>query len=526
MSGSVRRFVAGEGAGSDVETARVRKAGTRLPALAGVVGIALAFRLWTLDEFPRQLLGDAFQNWHIAWNLLQGHGYSHSLAPPYVADCCRTPGYPLFVAALFRIAGPSCGFVYRAQIVLDTLTTLLVFRLARGFGLRRGALAAALLYASSPLASAFTGQLLSETLSTFLLTALAVTARGGLASLRGDARAATGGLLAGAAVLARPAVVAPAVGGLLLLAASWQPEAGTGTRPGGSVGQAGDVRAGDGDTRNVRAGDGDAGRRGPRRAGRAGASAALLALAVFACVIAPWMWRNERVADRPTPFSLISGVNLWNLVAHTASPPLTSRGKAQYAVYVRNFGSDPDVTPREALAADDVLRADALTAIARHPFAYLREVARNLARLWWNGDNECIENPRDWNNVSTRVHYARATAMAGRALLLLALLGTVQALRRLVRDGRTSEGAEGPSAPRSGAERVNAHGVVIALCFLALASSVIVVDVHARYALPILPWLCLLAGFAFDSGIARGQEGRRREQSQERSPRVPAPCSS
>lgn len=155
----------------------------------------------------------------LARNLAAGHGFSKSLAPPYVPIGFDQPGYPLFVAAF----GENRRAVVIAQIVVELLTVLLVARFARlapmGAVGRDVAVGLALLVPMLPILAT---HIWTETLATALATAAATA---WLAALRDGRRRfylAAGGA-SGAALLVR-ADLAPVIGlvGLAGAALSWR----------------------------------------------------------------------------------------------------------------------------------------------------------------------------------------------------------------------------------------------------------------------------------------------------------------
>lgn len=130
-------------------------------------------------------------------------------------DALRVPGYPVFLALLFRLAGPGFLAVQVLQALLGTATVALTYLLARPVVGPRRAPAAALAVAVYPALLLYPAYLMSETLFSFLaLLALA----GWLAS--GVGSAAVAGLALGAATLTRS--VGWAVLGGILLAEGWR----------------------------------------------------------------------------------------------------------------------------------------------------------------------------------------------------------------------------------------------------------------------------------------------------------------
>ncbi len=162
------------------------------------LALVLRFALFAGDDGTLPKTGDAPRYFALAQSLRAGTGLSFD---GETQTSQRMPGYPLFEAVILSLPGSSLRTVQAAQIILDSLTCVLVFFLARHFlGFLPGLLSgcAAALYV--PLAS-FSIQFMSETLFTFfLVAAVYVLAVAGL-SHRG---AIMGGVLCGLATLVRP----------------------------------------------------------------------------------------------------------------------------------------------------------------------------------------------------------------------------------------------------------------------------------------------------------------------------------
>ncbi len=140
-------------------------------ALALVAGLAL--RLWYVARAPR-IDGDTLIYGNIAKNWMQ-HGIygfattARGLQPTLI----RLPGYPLFLAACFRVFGvDQYVAVMYVQGLLDLLTCLLIAALARRLFGQRAALAALWLSALCPFTAAYVAAPLTEilTLLTIALT--------------------------------------------------------------------------------------------------------------------------------------------------------------------------------------------------------------------------------------------------------------------------------------------------------------------------------------------------------------------
>jgi 4-amino-4-deoxy-L-arabinose transferase-like glycosyltransferase len=105
---------------------------------------------------------------------------SESRHPEFI----RTPGYPVFIAAVYRVFGVGdITAVLLAQIVVSGFTILLAYLLATRMWSSSVGLIAALFTALEPLQNSTSATLLTETLSTFVLLAAALV---GYEALRDD----------------------------------------------------------------------------------------------------------------------------------------------------------------------------------------------------------------------------------------------------------------------------------------------------------------------------------------------------
>ena len=132
------------------------------------------------------------------------------------------PGYPLLLAATYRLAGHLPGVVRWVQIVLNTLAVLFLGALARRLGGPRAEILALLFGGLSPFFVYFVREILTETLFVFgfcatLLTAARVGSRGRIVD------GALYGLAVSVAIMTRP-VGFFLVPGTLILARPWASE--------------------------------------------------------------------------------------------------------------------------------------------------------------------------------------------------------------------------------------------------------------------------------------------------------------
>ena len=126
---------------------------------AAVLAIALSLRL-LVCAFALQHFGAAWffnrgtEVGFVARSLLTGHGIASPFGPPTGPTALIAPGYPLFVAAVFRCFGmftvSSAAVLMAVNALLNTTSILLVLGLARRFAGERAAVLAALLPACAP----------------------------------------------------------------------------------------------------------------------------------------------------------------------------------------------------------------------------------------------------------------------------------------------------------------------------------------------------------------------------------------
>lgn len=175
--------------------------------------VALAFRLSLARFLPNDDPDDGRIYAQIAVNLLDHTTFSQEDAAPFTPTLIRVPGYPVFLAIVYSIGGHGeNGAVRYAQALLDTITCALIGLLAwlwmpdprRRW---RAALVATGVAAVCPFTAIYVATILTETLTTFLMIALAVAATLGLQSA--ETRRAilwwvASGLVAGVAVMVRP----------------------------------------------------------------------------------------------------------------------------------------------------------------------------------------------------------------------------------------------------------------------------------------------------------------------------------
>lgn len=136
-----------------------------------LLGLGLGLRLYFIILFPHEG-GDSIIYSALARNLVQAHVYSANDAPPLLPNFIRTPGYPIFIAAIYRVFGLGNDTAVRvAQALLDCVTCLIIGGIALCVAQperRRSSAVWALTIASlCPFVANYTASILSETLAVF-----------------------------------------------------------------------------------------------------------------------------------------------------------------------------------------------------------------------------------------------------------------------------------------------------------------------------------------------------------------------
>jgi len=127
-------------------------------------------------------------------------------APEFVPEVIRTPGYPVFLAFIYRLFGTSQIAVAAAQTVLFAAMTLLVFAIARHSAPPHVAVAAAAVTALYPTFPYYGALVMTELWTTFVVT-LAFAAAFRAQRTGSTTDYIVTGFVLGAAALSRPAFV-------------------------------------------------------------------------------------------------------------------------------------------------------------------------------------------------------------------------------------------------------------------------------------------------------------------------------
>jgi len=249
---------------------------------------ALGFRLFLALRHPNDEPDDGRVYALIARNVVDHHAYSLETEEPYKPTFIRVPGYPLFLAGVYRLFGEDNNRAVRiAQALLSTLTCLIVGLIAMAWTpsewdesrRRRALLLGIALAAICPFTAIYVTVILTETWATLLGAACALAASLAIKSEAGARKIAwwaAAGVLGGGATMFRPdaAMFVGAAGILMVL-----------VQAGKAVASARSSRA-----RTTKARR--SGLREPLRAALVSGTAIALG---FGLALTPWTIRNARV---------------------------------------------------------------------------------------------------------------------------------------------------------------------------------------------------------------------------------------
>jgi len=183
---------------------------------AAIFVIAVSMRLWTAGQLLPEKAGPYFYQYNepsrIAWALVSGHGYSSPWPnTPLLPTAQQPPGYPLLLAAVFRVFGAySLSSLWTAvslNAVFSALTAIVILRIGvRSFGTPVGVLSA-WMWACWLYEAAVSIRLWESALSTLWLTISVLFLPAVAASTRAS-RWLLFGLLAGVAGLTNTTLLA------------------------------------------------------------------------------------------------------------------------------------------------------------------------------------------------------------------------------------------------------------------------------------------------------------------------------
>jgi predicted acyltransferase len=183
-------------------------------AVAGLlIALTLASRISVAYFLGNDEPGDGIVYARLARNLLEQGVFSAEEEAPFTPTLVRTPGYPLFVAGVYSVFGHANNTAVRiVQAILDTVMCVIIAAIAWVWTederrKRKAAFWTFVLAALCPFIVVYSGLIMTETLTTFLMASMTLMASLALKSERWTRTivfwAATG-IISGVAVMVRP----------------------------------------------------------------------------------------------------------------------------------------------------------------------------------------------------------------------------------------------------------------------------------------------------------------------------------
>jgi hypothetical protein len=418
-------------------------------ALAAILLIAFAVRLWAALHPIHDPGPDAEAYASISRWLFEGHRYG---SPEMTAPSDWSPGAPLLFAAVYFLIGDANPEAARIAVaLLGTGMVLCTFLIGLRLSGRAAGLLAALLAATYPTYIENNGQLLSEPVAAFLLTA-GLLAFLWAADRRHVAAWLLPGVLFGALILTRPEYQAITL--VFAAFAGW--------------------------------------RVWRDRSLRLAVASTAVVLAGAALVVAPWTIRNVIVLDRLVPVTTGGEKSLFVATylpgdgrqVPTKRELMRTLLGEQDPITTDELRAQPmeDLLDRVALKYPDMPRSEALGRIGREnfrkyiseqPLDYAWMSVRKFWNMWERGSSPYM---RDWGwNVYHKL------------LLLLGIAGFVLLVRRV--------------ATRYAA-------VLLAVPIAAISVLGTILLAVPRRQVPLMPLVCVFAAAAVVWGVTRVRERR------------------
>ncbi len=340
--------------------------------LFAIFAAALALRIGYVRTLGDEIPWPDAREYHVlALEMQHSWAYADASGAPAVH---WPPGYPYFLAAVYRVLGADASAARAAQSILGALSCLLVYFIGARLLNRRAAILAAAAAAFYPLAVYTAGTLYPVAVQTFLLAwvlylclVAKVRALRTSALASGLAAALFAGLFAAYSSLTTPSAVPAYALAAIWLAWPFAPlragKQASGAAPGQAKGP----------------GDSSGGGRATWRdhLGRRVAIAVLFALPV-AMALGGWSYRNYKEFGRPVAVSANGGYNFW-LGNH---PDATATRGNRLTQDMYDELREVHIRYRNPAVRDSVLLHLGLEHAASEPGRFVRLSLAKAANLW------------------------------------------------------------------------------------------------------------------------------------------------
>jgi 4-amino-4-deoxy-L-arabinose transferase-like glycosyltransferase len=352
--------------------------------------ICVAFYSWVPD--------DALGYDTLARNILAGNGFSLSQRAPFEPTLYRTPIYPYFLTVLYGLFGFHATVIYLVQALIGSVTSCLMFFVARRYLGQREALLVAALNAIYPFTARFVAARLSETLFTFLMCGAIYLVICAYQKESWRWMSAAGAMM-GVAILCRPEnMFFPFfLAGLFLLAHRFR-------KPWWKL------------------------------------SAALVVCALI--VLLPWMVRNYQITGKVGPLVRFGpGVAFWQTTLPYFNPNTFeyAAGSDQYDPIVWQLKHNKSMTETDLAALEPLMWRAGIANVRQDPKGYLKRRLKEYPHLWISGGDYLLgsHNRAYGQALADRRYLLVATKLflfgvVGLLPLVLALIGLFANRHRLV----------------------------------------------------------------------------------------------
>lgn len=132
--------------------------------------VSFLFRMFIVFCLPVRKFDDSIRRYHYAAvNMLEGRGYSHFNAPPYIVSFYKPPVYALFLFAIYKVCGINLNMVRIIQALLDSFACVILFFLLMMYFEQRVASAGLWLAVFCPITAVYTNLINPESLALFFM---------------------------------------------------------------------------------------------------------------------------------------------------------------------------------------------------------------------------------------------------------------------------------------------------------------------------------------------------------------------
>lgn len=307
-----------------------------------ILSVSLILRFCSVFLYTVPVEKDAARYDGIAWNLVQGKGFS---IEPGTPAFLTGPTYPTFLAFIYSIFGHSYLAVFIVQALLSTLTCFMIYLLGKEIANQKVGLLAALVTGIYPANVLTVSMIMTETLFTFLLVVMILLLTKAVENKKNISFLSVGVML-GLLSLCRPAVL---LYPLFLLVIIW-------------MFYENKVQC----LRHF-----------------------IVMLAAFLLILAPWMIRNQIVFHNFVPVTTNGGRVLWfgnyPLVDSSNWWPVTDMERLEKMRMETNEVARHLIEERQItnpVEIDKMFRREAIKNILNNPLGFLKLCVSKVGIFW------------------------------------------------------------------------------------------------------------------------------------------------